>query len=534
MIRPLVPPSLLPKVIARKKRTYALNKALKVRPLAPPWQRGLSLCGTGGSYRHDMHDTTIDMLPDNVLLEIFDLCRRNPDRYQQFFHPAWNWHFLVHVCQRWRQVVFGSPHRLNLKILCTYGTPVRKNLCIWPAFPVIIDYRYPYSKRGNTPNDEDNVIAALEHPDRVCCVGLLITSSLLGKMTTVIQEPFPVLTRLSILSEDGNAPALPSGFLGGSAPCLQEITLSRVSYPTLPMLLLSASDLVALYLYNIPPTGYISPETVIASLATLARLETFIIEFQSATSRPDRIHPPPVTRTVLPALTYFKFRGASEYLEDLVARIDSPQLNRIYIDYLNQFVDFQVAQLSKFIDRSVGPKLTLLRHAQVTFSCGEVSFNMYRQLDHQTWDYLARTIVSCEGIDWQVSHMTQVLSHFSATLSTVVHLKLEIPLEVPLKESRQLEGTDDAEWPLLLHQFSSVQTLHVSQDLVGHIALVLEDTPREMVAEMLPSLDLICLSGQPASSVEKFVAARQLSGHPVTVIDTETEFDERLESYVSK
>jgi hypothetical protein len=107
----------------------------------------------------------------------------------------------------------------------------------------------------------------------------------------------------------------------------------------------------------------------------IAQARNFSIEFRSATSRPDRIHPPPVTRTVLPALTAFHFQGASEYLEDLVARIDGPQVNGIYIGYLNQLVDFQVAQLSKFFDRSLGPKLTLFRHAQVTFYSSRVSFN---------------------------------------------------------------------------------------------------------------------------------------------------------------
>jgi hypothetical protein len=78
-----------------------------------------------------------------------------------------------------------------------------------------------------------------------------------------------------------------------------------------------------------------------------------------------------------------------------------------------------------------------------------------------------------------------------------------------------------------------VQTLHVSRDLAGHVALALEDIAGEMVAEVLPSLDLIYLPGQLASSVEKFVAARQLSDRPVTVL-TKTEFEERLKSYVSK
>jgi len=55
-----------------------------------------------------------------------------------------------------------------------------------------------------------------------------------------------------------------------------------------------------------------------------------------------------------------------------------------------------------------------------------------------------------------------------------------------------------------------------------------------MVAEVLPSIDLIRLVGQPASSIEKFVAGRRLSGRPVTVIDSETEFYERLKFYVSE
>ncbi len=55
-----------------------------------------------------------------------------------------------------------------------------------------------------------------------------------------------------------------------------------------------------------------------------------------------------------------------------------------------------------------------------------------------------------------------------------------------------------------------------------------------MVTEVLPSLDLIHLGGQPASSAERFVAARRLSDRPVTVINTITEFDERLKSYVSE
>jgi hypothetical protein len=249
---------------------------LKVRPQVPlrRLQLVLTLCGTGESFRHA---TTVGMLPDNALLEIFNFYRINHDDASR---TVWKWHLLVHVCQRWRQIVFASPHRLNLQILCTHRTPVRKNLGIWPALPIVIDYHY--SGIGITPDDEGNVICALEHPDRVCYVRLDITGSQLGKMATVMQEPFPVLTRLFVGSDDVNAPVLPSEFLGGSAPCLQEIALSGIPYPTLPTLLLSASDLVELSLHKIPPTGYISPEAMVACLAAMPRLNTFRIGFRSA------------------------------------------------------------------------------------------------------------------------------------------------------------------------------------------------------------------------------------------------------------
>ena len=79
-----------------------------------------------------------------------------------------------------------------------------------------------------------------------------------------------------------------------------------------------------------------------------------------------------------------------------------------------------------------------------------------------------------------------------------------------------------------------MQTLHVSHELAGHVTLALENITQETVTETPPSLDSIYLAGQPASSIEKFIAARQLSGRAVTVVDSEGEFDKRVESYVNE
>jgi hypothetical protein len=80
---------------------------------------------------------SINALPDELLLEIFDFYMILP----QIYYPGrqvYEWHSLVHVCQRWRYVVFNSPHRLDLRLLCTDRTPVTNMLHIWPALPIAI------------------------------------------------------------------------------------------------------------------------------------------------------------------------------------------------------------------------------------------------------------------------------------------------------------------------------------------------------------------------------------------------------------
>ena len=79
--------------------------------------------------------------------------------------------------------------------------------------------------------------------------------------------------------------------------------------------------------------------------------------------------------------------------------------------------------------------------------------------------------IFCQGIDRQVSHIPQVLSHLSATLSDVVHLKLEDLLE----DDHKLKVADDVVWLHLLCQFPTVQTLHIYHELAWHVILASEE-----------------------------------------------------------
>ncbi|KAH9955720.1 hypothetical protein BGW80DRAFT_1566065, partial [Lactifluus volemus] len=104
---------------------------------------------------------TIGSLPDNVLIEIFDFYQVKTEVYE---HP-WDWEKLVHVCRRWRCVIFGSPVRLNLELICTEKSPVRKLLDVWPPFPLIIKFDFD-NRIWERIDVTDNLIAALERRDR--------------------------------------------------------------------------------------------------------------------------------------------------------------------------------------------------------------------------------------------------------------------------------------------------------------------------------------------------------------------------------
>ena len=156
---------------------------------------------------------SIDNVPDDVLLQIFDFCRVGHTPLWSPFRPILEWQKLIHVCRRWRLIIFSSPRRLDLYLRYKPGTSVRKNLDIWPAFPIVIDYfNYSLSASKLSPIDHDNIIAALEHPDRVRCLKLPVTGSLLGKVATLAQEPFQTLTQLQLSSESRSVSVLPSEF----------------------------------------------------------------------------------------------------------------------------------------------------------------------------------------------------------------------------------------------------------------------------------------------------------------------------------
>ncbi|KAH8986357.1 hypothetical protein EDB92DRAFT_2116480 [Lactarius akahatsu] len=480
----------------------------------PPFHDGSSTLPTEqfwkGSIQNYRHRTTIDVLSDNVFVEIFDFCLRDPttNRFTNRIE-------VIQRTKKWQRLV----HLLIRDTCQAESTILAHHLA---SHPGRIDFVYGM---GLAPEDEDNVIDALSrHASRVHRIDILGSSSLLNDVATVMQAPFPVLTYLDLTWDLKDlpapffrgAPVIPGGgFLGGSAPRLQYLRLKCVSFPQLPTLLLSARDLVTLKLKDIYQNGYISLEAMVGSLAVLTRLRTLSIAFYDDTPPPDqrRSRPDPPMPVILPALTVFRYRGCCEYLEDFLAQIDTPRLDDLAIEYFVQ--EIQATQLSRFIDRTKNLKLDKFCRAEVTFFYEDT----YVEFDYpQGGRRQARLSLKILGQVWlhrQVPCVVQVLGRLVPMFSNVNHLDAH----GDHVHSRGMYITD---WLPFFRLFPA-------------------DTadPEETVTDVLPALRLIWLDeaaddededgdhNEPVGSIEQFLSLRQLSGCPVTVVDTEDEFDRR-------
>jgi hypothetical protein len=471
---------------------------------------------------------TIDDLPDDDLLAIFDFYVVS---YQDldFIDAVWgdrdtirkieSWQSLVHVCRRWRCLVFGSPRRLNLQLLCTPERSARKSLDVWPALPLLI--------RGYvTETSVDNVIAELKHSDRISQIDLQCDTTLqIEKLLKAMQVPFPELALLCLTCEDLSGPVLPDSFLCGSAPRLRFLALNSIPFPGLPNLLLSATHLVYLNLLDIPHSGYISPEAMITCLSLLTSLEQLFLGFNSPQSCPDQEsrRPPPPTRSILPVLTVFWFKGVSEYLEDLVSWIDSPRLDWLSITFFND-LDFNTPELNQFISRT--PALGEYDEARLIFYSHQALVRL-RQFQPERSDEVT---ILCQVLDWQLSSLAQICTFSLHLFLTMENLYIYDNLRSPPNWKDDIENT---EWLDLLLPFTAVKNLYLSKQFSPRIAPALLELTGGRATEVLPALQNVLLEGyQPSEPVEEgitqFISARRLTNHPVAISawDRDLERDE--------
>ena len=459
---------------------------------------------------------TIDMVPDVALVEVFDFYMAEALARFPLRNSREAWITLVHVCRKWRDIVFGSPRRLNLRLYFPARRSVRAMLDTWP--PLLIDvWGFEFGIRGM-----DSIIEALEHDDRIRQIELFDSSSShMEKALTAMRKPFPVLIGLTLAFFDRvdlgvpvTWPIVPHSFLSVSTPRLQSLQLRSipVPLPTLRELLSSATGLVKIRIWRIPNSWYISSEEMVACLSVLTRLEEFELGFRQSHINWGSRRLPPSTRIVLPALISLQFKGAYEYMEDLMAGIDAPQLNSLKLFLFDKPV-LNAPQLTQFICRT--PRFTALGQLHVLFD------------RRGTFILLPWTLR--RGLQFGVLPSSPNLLSVLVELCPASFLRSLVPVMkhlYVLNTSSALlcsfESIENNQWLELLHPFTTVKDLYLSQKLAPHIVPALCESVGEGMTEVLPALQNLFLEKLPSmgpveEGIGQFVAARQLSGHQVAV-----------------
>ena len=509
--------------------------------------------------------TTIEMLPEDTLLEIFDIYRLDTMVWSRDGH-RWDWLRLAHVCRRWRDVISISPHRLDLWILCQPGgVPIERILRSWSSVRLIVRFksspRRPNQGSALPALVPDNIAAALRHWDRICELDLGVTRASAGPIVEVIHEPLQALRSIRVTVDNASGPPIliRNSLLGGSAPHLREIELDGIAFPfpAVQQVLSSTNNLVELNLSNIPNDVYFSPDDLGTTLSSLVHLKSLTIGFHSPASRP---RPPPpglsITHrplTTLSSLTHLNFHGASEYLEEFVTQIDPPSLSKLSVKLFNQIL-FEIPHFChQFIPRlkalaSLGPGASSSpTWIFVTHSAESVSVMFVQEGKPSNENYCLGT--SCRRLDWQLSFVTQIASQLPPFILSSVHSlsikkkkkekapsynnssemdsEMRGPSESGDLEEHSEDVVDSAQWLELFQPFRHLKQIHVwetrfVQGIVKALVTVAEEEggPPGVV---LPELNSLHLSGYrksppAAKAAEEFVAARRLAGRTVRLI----------------
>ncbi|KAI0247360.1 hypothetical protein BJV78DRAFT_1157242 [Lactifluus subvellereus] len=483
----------------------------------PPFEGSADVHLQGEHTINSQHLLPIRVPPlnDDVLLNIFliyrlHVCDEDEDD-KGIITMHWGlerwWYKLAQVCRRWRYLILASQIRLNLHLVCTYGTPVADMLENSSSLPLIINFLQ--EGREMTAKDEQGVLLALQHRDRVRRVGFWIPASNLGKLIMAMDDEFPNLERLFIRcwDKDDSSLTLPKTF---QAPHLRRLILLGTALPTVSPVLTSTADLVTLVLHDIPPSAYFDPGYLLTRLAIMLRLETLAVRFQTPLPNREVVRQlsriPITTHVTLPSLRRFIFRGVNAYSEGLLARLTTPLLGILEIIFYNQLT-YTVTNLFQYMRRSENLNFSALR---LNLTTGGIVLTAKRRPGGGDCPF--RMLIGNKHFDWQVASAVQIFDGFGPLLSTVE--KLTLGYEVHDSSEEWHNAVDRTHWRELLRPFNNVKTLHVETELFGKISDSLQSDDGEPALDLLPNLKKLGYSGETKEAFAPFINERKERGCP--------------------
>ena len=461
----------------------------------------------------------IHKLDNDSLLQIFS-------RYRLKHEEDWNlrltWRNLAHVCQRWRYLMFDMWFHLDMSLVLTINSPPINTLGHLPPIPLLIEFS-DHGTRTMSQRDEENIrLGLVQWHDRVCQVDFRAPSSSLRIWLGQMNQPFPRLRGLSLLSTSTEENlVLPERF---QAPDLRRLTLHSIGLSTRSTLLLSSAiTLSTLSLTHVGASSYLSPGHLVKQLQGLPHLEELSIGFAIPIPLPStegKLLPAPIPPVTLPSLRRLTFRGVGVYLDNLLAQANAPLLERLNLTLLFE-LDYTLVNLTEFIRRTEG-LASGYPDFRVNFKKDGVYVDAgHKKLAyHEPWDIKALSVhVNCEPLDWQMDSAAQFCRAFGKVVSTVEVLILD--LDVDAMPSDWENMLDDMPWHELLLPFIGVKRLYIGSSLILELSRTLESVIGELVLDLLPELQELEAPveiDQVTNLFSKFVKARESVGRPVHLL----------------
>ena len=472
--------------------------------------------------------TLIHLLDDDSLIIIFSFCRLVISDESTIYRNVriddgeWNrerwWYRLIQVCRRWRYLVLESAFHLQVSLVCGRGTPVPNMLAHSPPVPLIIDH-IDGEYNVLTPEDEEGIIHALQHRDRIRRIRIRKSNSILQKLIIALDGEFPILEYLLISNRRAHRPFIDLiTNLNFSetfrASHLRQLFIDNFATPIESPILTTMENLVTLWLSSIPSSGYFHPNVLLQRLSLMPQLETLGIGFHCFNPRRDvekqLLRTPITMRVTLPNLHYLAFDGTRAYLEALLPWLTMPLLGRVGINFFNQIV-YSVPNLRQLMNTAGNLRFN---YAVVNFKedCIGVTGYPHKGATLGTLNMM----LGGRHLDWQVVSAAQVF-HALKTVFSVVEC-LFLGYKRPNISSEWNRQADRTHWREFLGSFGKVKTLRVEYGLVEQVSRALQPEEGDPPTELFPELQELSYSRRGTlRAFALFIDARQKAGRPLTV-----------------
>jgi hypothetical protein len=336
----------------------------------------------------------------------------------------------------------------------------------------------------------------------------------LQKLVIAMEEEYPILEFLFMAPSSGNDTVLKLTKTFG-APHLRHLVLMGFTLPTESRLLTTAVNLVVLCLFTDHPSTNFQPNDLLQWISFMPQLKALRISLPPVPHRDvvrQAMRTPIMTPIILPNLRSFVFRGVSAYIEALIHRIATPNLERLDIELFHQLT-FSIPRLLQFVSRTENLRFD---SAKFQFFRERVDVKIYLREEATTYALSIR--VDCWHLDWQISSVAQITNGLSQVFSAVKYLTLDH--EEHSRSFREYNEVDLIEWRQLFRSFSNAKSLRVEDGLVEGVSRCLQLDDGEHPLELLPELQNVTYSVKTNAghTFTPFIDARKSAGRHVTQV----------------